>query len=284
MPQSLIKQIIIFFSNNSVPISILQISSFISILTISLIFKHFTEVKNIYPKIVSINSFFYFSYVTGNNNYWYFNKIYKLLFHTRLPCLLALLIGLLPRVSISILLISYVSEFILFKKNHVLLTILLLIIILFDSVVLKHGNLHVFTTTLAKEPVIVSAPSVLFIKTLLLTIYLASGIRKYRRKFYTGRVIADAAQFSLKNHMLPIHLSGITRLFAFKILIPYATFFARITICLQLTIPFLLCLGGNFTHCAIFLAILHHIGITLVLPVLLIPFSSIMIAILILWL
>lgn len=288
MPLSFKEQLVVFYTQESVVIAQGYLTLFLLLFVTALLLKYFTEIVLGYPFQVARGGYYYSTYIAPLKYRKFAQLVYLATFHLRVIFLTALLFGIYPRLAILFLAVSYAAEVLCFIRNHTVITMVIMLVLSLDSSFTDNiyiSNLLYRSINELNNSYATQAYGVLYIKYLIMVVYLASALRKIRRGFYSGVVLAEGAKFvcyatgrKYTDH-LPITKKILDLLFP-----RYAVMCSWLVIIAQILIPILLVSGGLFTYCGITLAIMLHLAMSLQFPIAILPFSCIMIATQVLWL
>jgi hypothetical protein len=131
-----------------------------------------------------------------------------------------------------------------------------------------------------------NAPGVLFLKTLVLTMYLSSAWRKIQYRFYDGVVLTEGSRFLLNKsgRKFPDHPNRLTKYLMNAVISNFPVGLARLTIVAEIAIFVLLFLGGTYAYVGCCIGVFLHLGMTLLFPITLSFFTAMMFSSYVLWL
>lgn len=247
----------------------------------ALLVKYIVERCRHYPWHVMPGSFVYETYIRNDRVRRVAFVLYRRTFNVRPIAIVLLALGVVPGISASVLAVSYVCEMLCVYRFHIMMMTIITGVIALDS---SFGTPLVQATPPVQ--INVDSPGVIFIKTQIIVMYLASAMRKIQFKFQDGVVLREGARFSVeakgRKHVdHPIKLTGqVVRWVTSR----YSRHLSFLTIALQILIPIFLIMGGWYTIIGCILSFLLHLFITFLFPITLAAFTIMMWSSLILWL
>lgn len=273
-----------FFTHGKINVNSYSIFYFKHLFCFSLLLKYLIEYSRKFPKHVTLGTYQYHYFIQIKKINKIFNWIYIHSFHLRLPLIILLLLNFETRILSFVLLISYISELFCLFRYHLIIICLVLFFIGIDNAYINSPNIFSFIF-FQSHPILVSSIGLIFIKLLVIIVYLSSAFRKIQHKFYNGFIIKEGARFSIEasGRKFPDHFSALSVFISKNVLYRYSKGLSVSVIILEILVALCLLGPAPLSIVGIILGIILHIGMMMLFPITLSFFSLLMISILLLW-
>lgn len=286
MPGWFSSEILLFLQSGEYPISTSSVVFFRIGFGVSLLLKQIVETSRNHPKHVATSSYVYQSHLKASFVRRSAHHIYSKSFALRWIFIVLFLFGITPRLSSAALAVSYGSELFCLFRYHALMAFFVMSFLGCDSGFAMIPTLMQFPQIAHITGKKLSLPSILFIKTLVIFMYLSGVLRKLQNSFYDASVLREGGLFSLhaEGRRFPDHPHRSTKkLLELVIAGTRAKTVATSVIFIQLTVGICLLVGGPAVYLAVILGTALHAGITLLFPITLCFFSLMMLSTYLLW-